>query len=118
MFYDMTREEKENFKDKLYEQLNYGQLKRLEKSLKALNYFFWGLVTLFFVLLTVSLIWFNSFGTFTIFCCIPLLIIILISIKSYFSTNRSFKKELNDFIMNLSNDKMTYKEYKMFKNIL
>ena len=118
MFFEMTKEEKEEFKEKLHEQFTYGSLKRKEKSLKMINCFFWGLVTLFVVLLTVSFIWFNSFGYITLFICLFLLIIILVSIKGYIEANKILKKDLDDFIMKLSNGKMTYKEYKIYKNIL
>ena len=119
MYYDMNEEEKVVFKQKLYEQLNYGRLRQMEKSLKLLHFLFWGLVTLTVVLGLVTA--FTYMFTFSIILgSIGLIFLIwtLIFIKLYKDGVKTLKKNLNDFIMEISNGKMTYDEYKICKNRL
>ena len=119
MYYDMNEEEKVVFKQKLYEQLNYGRLRQMEKSLILIHFLFWGsaaltvilgVITAFTYMFTFSII-LGSIGLiFLIWTCI--------FIKPYKDGVKTLKKNLNDFIMEISNGKMTYDEYKICKNRL
>ena len=119
MYYDMNEEEKVVFKQKLYEQLNYGRLRQMEKSLKLLHFFFWGLVTLTVVLGLVTAFSIpHILSGITVSFFIIFLIWTLMFIKLYKNSVKTLKKNLNDFIMEISNGKMTYDEYKICKNRL
>ena len=119
MYYDMNEEEKVVFKQKLYEQLNYGRLRQMEKSLKLLHFFFWGLVTLTVVLGLVTAFSIpHILSMITVSFFIIFLIWTLMFIKLYKNSVKTLKKNLNDFIMEISNGKMTYDEYKICKNRL
>ncbi len=119
MYHDMSKAEKEDFKQKLYEQFNYGRLRQMEKSLKLLHVFFWGTVTLTVVFAVITAFLIPSLASIvTVMLCILFLMWTLIFIKPYRESLKTIKKALNDFIMEISNSKMNYDEYKVYKNQL
>lgn len=112
MFQNITKEEVQDFEKQVSSPLNLSKLKQLEKmKLKA------HIVSILIILASVlaGTILSIKYSSIIIVGFLPILIATLIIYpKLICLANRS----LNDFIKQLSNGKLTYKEYKVFKTAI
>ncbi len=109
MFFDMTKEQREEFTEKLHVQLNYGRLKNGEKALKKLY-------TILFILIGIG-------ATFIILSFVDVILTFLLLLLPFIiwysimigKGVKAYKKALDTLIKELSENLLDYKEYKKFK---
>jgi len=109
MYQQMTEEEKIEFKQKMANQLNATVINRAEKMTLKLTVGFSICVLVCFVLILLTII---DVCFWTIYLSIPILLFVL---GLYIPMAIHARKALNSYIEQLSNGKLSYKEYKALK---
>ncbi len=109
MFFDMTKEQREEFTEKLHIQLNYGRLKNGERTLKKLYAILFVLIGVGIAFIILSFV--DVLLTFLLLL-LPFIVGIGIAIGKSMKIS---KNALNVLIKELSENQLDYTEYKKFK---
>ena len=122
MFSDMTKEEREFFKEDLCKQHNIGRIRQLERSLLktrivSLTLIFASVISIIIAILGLLNImeveyWFMFSGIMVGG------MVLIFTLITYVNTTKITKICLDRVIKELSGNKLTYKEYKIYKGYI
>lgn len=112
MYQEMTEEEKTEFREKISNQANMGDIKLCEKDKVRAHFVYLPLIIVLFIVTVLGVIFLSKISYYLL---IPLIIpawFLLVCSRIYVVRIRANNEELDNIIKKYSNDKLNYKAYK------